>query len=77
MFGPLKQASHGRRFAVDEVLDAVHIRLRLQLENFFADGITRLINHYTICVKRGDYYEKLYTSHLSQNVIHKVINTLH
>jgi len=43
MFGPLKQASCGWRFAIDKVTDAVHMRLWLQLENFFTDGITRLM----------------------------------
>jgi hypothetical protein len=36
------------------------------------DGIRRIVNHHTICVeKRGDYIEKLYTLHLSQNVYMK------
>jgi hypothetical protein len=45
--------------------------------NFFTDGIRRLVNCYTICVEeRGDYVEKC-TLHLSQIVVHEVINKIH
>jgi hypothetical protein len=60
MFGPLKEALCGQRFATDDqVIYAMHKWLWPQLRNFFADGIRRLVNCCTICVeKRGDYIEK-------------------
>jgi hypothetical protein len=76
MFGPLKEASHVRRFASgDDVKDAMHKWLRSESKTFFADGIKRLVSCYTICVeKRGDYVEKWYILLLSQVVVHEVIN---
>jgi hypothetical protein len=48
-----------------------------QLKTFFADGIRRLVNRYTICVEnRGDYVDKWYTLHLSEIVVSEVINKL-
>jgi len=35
----------------DEVKDTVHTWFQLQTKNFFADGIRRLVNHYTINVQ--------------------------
>jgi len=48
---PLKEASCGSRFATDdEVKDGVLMWLRSQPKTFFADGIRRLVNLYTIYV---------------------------
>jgi hypothetical protein len=60
MFGTLKEALRGRRFAIDdEVKDVVHTWLRSQPKTFFADGIRKLVNLNTICIeKRGDHVEK-------------------
>jgi len=48
MFGPLKEALHGCRFASDEVKNAMHMWLRSKPKNFLACKITRLANCYTI-----------------------------
>jgi hypothetical protein len=63
MFGPLKEMLHGWFSSDDEVKVTEHTWLWLQEENFFADGIRRIVNSYAICIwKRGNYVEKLYTS---------------
>jgi hypothetical protein len=51
---------HGQRFATDdEVKGAMHMWLQSQLKTFFTDGIRRLVNCCTVCVKiRGDYVAK-------------------
>jgi hypothetical protein len=76
MFEPLKEALHGRRFADDdEVKDAVHTLLWSQQITFFADGIRKLVNCYTMCVKkRGDYVKKWHILRLPQIVVYEVIN---
>jgi len=35
-----------------KVMDAVHMWLRSHPENFFADGIRRLVNSYTIAIEK-------------------------
>jgi len=53
----------------------VHMWLWSYLKIFFTDGISGIVNHHTICVEKwGDYIEKWYSLHLSQNVAHEVIN---
>jgi hypothetical protein len=76
MFGPLKEALLGWRFASNDEIKDTCTWLRSQPKTCFADGIRRLVNHYTVCVeKRADYVEKWYSSHLLQSVVHKVINS--
>jgi hypothetical protein len=59
MFGQLKQALRGWRLLDDEVKGTVHTWPLSQLETFFADGISRHLNHCTICIeKRGHNVEK-------------------
>jgi hypothetical protein len=58
MFGPLKGALPGQRFATDEKECGAHMAL-ITTKIFFADGIRKFMNRYTICVeKRGDYIAK-------------------
>jgi len=45
--------------------------------NFFTDGIRRLVNCYTLCVEWRDYVDKWLAFHLSQIVVHEVINRIH
>ena len=58
--GPLKNALRGRRFAADdEVKEAVHDWLRSQPQTFFSNGIKKLTDRWTKCIKKkGDYIEK-------------------
>ena len=60
LFGPLKNASRGRRFSTDnEVREAVHKWLRDQPKTFFLEGIRKLVDRWTKCIeKEGDYVEK-------------------
>jgi len=60
IFGPLKEALRGRRFASDEeVKEAVHTWLREQPKSFFSAGIQKLVERYNKCiVSQGDYVEK-------------------
>jgi len=60
LFGPLKNALRGRRFAADdEVKEAVHNWLRNQPQTFFSNGIKKLTNRCAKCIeKKGDYTEK-------------------
>jgi hypothetical protein len=64
-----------RFFNDDKVKGAMHMWLQSQQKTFFADGIRRLVDHYTTCFgKRAHYVEKLYTLYLPQIVVHEVIN---
>jgi hypothetical protein len=75
MTGQLKEAMHGWRLLSDEVKGVMHKWPRSKLETFFADGISRHLNVYTICIgKRGHNVEKWCTVHLSQIVVHEVMN---
>ena len=60
LFGPLKNALRGRRFAADdEVKEAVHDWLRSQPQTFFSNGIEKLTDHWAKCIeKKGDCIEK-------------------
>jgi len=60
LFGPLKNALRGRRFAADdEVKEAVHDLLRSQPQTFFSNGIKKLTDRWAKCIeKKGDYIEK-------------------
>ena len=60
LFGPLKNALRGRRFAADdEVKEAVNDWLRSQPQTFFSNGIKKLTDRWTKCIeKKGDYVEK-------------------
>ena len=60
LFGPLKNALRGRRFAADdEVKEAVHDWLRSQPQTFFSNGIKKLTDRWAKCIeKKGDYIEK-------------------
>jgi hypothetical protein len=56
---------------VDKVPVIMNLRLQCihdfdhKCKPFFADGIRRLVDSYTVCVeKRGDYVEKWYTLHM-------------
>jgi len=54
IFGPLKEALHGRRFTSDEeVKEVVHTWLREQPKSFFSAGIQRLVERYNnaLCCK--------------------------
>jgi hypothetical protein len=75
MCGWLKEALYGQRFAIDdEVKDVVKMWLHSQLETFFAYGIRRPVNCYTIHVKkRGFLCWEWYTLHLS-HVVREVTN---
>jgi len=60
LFGPLKNALRGRRFAADdEVKEVVHDWLRSQPQTFFSNGIKKLTDRWAKCIeKTGDYIEK-------------------
>jgi len=60
LFGPLKNALRGRRFAADdEVKEAVHDWLRSQPQTFFSKGIKKFTDRWAKCIeKKGDYIEK-------------------
>jgi len=60
LFGPLKNALRGRRFAADdEVKAAVHDWLCSQPQTFFSNGIKKLTDRWAKCMeKKGDYIEK-------------------
>ena len=60
LFGPLKNALSGRRFAADdEVKEAVHDWLRSQPQTFFSNGIKKITDRWSKCIeKKGDYIEK-------------------
>ena len=80
MFGQLKEALHGWRFASDnELKDTVHMWLQSQLKTFFTVGIRRLVNHYTKCTgKSSDYVEKWYSC-ISHRLLHTklLLNSLY
>jgi len=49
----------GRRFAADEVKEAVHDWLRSKPQTFFSNGIKKLTDCWAKCIKKkGDYIEK-------------------
>ena len=57
------------------ITDEVPTWVSVQRKTLFDAGLKRIVNCYTICFeKRGDYVEKWYTLHLSQSVVHEVIN---
>ena len=59
LFGPLKNALRGRRFASDdEVKEAVHDWLRSQPQTFFSNGIKKFTDRWAKCIEKGDYIEK-------------------
>jgi len=60
LFGPLKNALWGHRFSTDkEVREAVHKWLCDQPKTFFLEGIRKLVDRSTKCIKKeGDYVEK-------------------
>ena len=59
LFGPLKNAPRGRRFAAhDEVKEVVHDWLCSQPQTFFSNSIKKLTNRWAKCIeKKGDYIE--------------------
>jgi hypothetical protein len=60
MFGPMKEALIGRRFSSEkEVIGTVQNWLRTQPNNFFSDGIKKLVKRWNRCIEvEGDYDEK-------------------
>jgi hypothetical protein len=54
----------------------VHTWLWSQPKAFFADWIRRLVNHSTICIEKRGWLvvQKCYILHLSQTVVHKIMN---
>jgi hypothetical protein len=59
MFGPLKNALKGGRFAADdEVKEAVHNWVRSQPQTFFSNGIKKLTDRWAKCIEKGDYIGK-------------------
>jgi hypothetical protein len=55
VFGVLKlEALWEQRFASDEVKNVVHMCLQSPSHAFFAFGIGRLVNCYTICVEKQE-----------------------
>ena len=66
LFGPLKNAVSGRRFAADdEVKEAVHDWLRSQPQTFFSNGIKKLTDRWAKCIEmKGDNIEKYRCSHV-------------
>jgi len=60
LFGPLKNALRGRRFAADnEAKEAVHDWLHSQPQTFFSNDIKKLTDSWAKCIeKKGDYFEK-------------------
>jgi len=55
MFGLLKQeASWAQRFASDIVKNVVHVRLQSPSHTFFAYGIGKPVNCYTVCVEKKE-----------------------
>jgi len=67
LFGPLKDALRGRRFASDEgVIEAAHEWLAAQLKTFFSEGIQKLLERWNNCIaKHGQYTEKRYNCKVS------------
>jgi len=59
IFGLLKYALHWHQFSnYEEIKDAAHMWLHVQLKTFFTDGIRKLVNQSKKCVERiGDYIE--------------------
>jgi hypothetical protein len=48
--------------ANEEEIQTVHKWLRNQLKTFFVEGICKLVDRWTKCIKKeGDYVEKLCT----------------
>jgi len=60
MFGTLKNALKGRRFAADdEVKVAVYDWLHIQPQTFFSNGIKKLTDRCAKCIEeKGEYIEK-------------------
>jgi len=59
LFGPMKEHLRGRKFADDEVMEAVQSWLKATPKSFFLEGIRKLVDRWTKCVaKRGDCVEK-------------------
>jgi histone-lysine N-methyltransferase SETMAR len=59
LFGPLKDALRGRRFADDDELKyGVHEDLRRFSKEFDATGIQCLTQRWKKCVDNGDFVEK-------------------
>jgi hypothetical protein len=68
MFGRLKEALRGQRFVSDEVEDAVHMWLRSQPKTWL---VNRCI---TFAETTGVYADRWRILHLSQIIVHEVIN---
>ena len=60
LFGPLKNAFHGRRFSCDDDVKSSGASVATrQPKTFFADGIKKLVGCWEKCIaKRGGYIEK-------------------
>jgi len=57
VFGTIKEALHGRRYASDyEVQDMVHVWLLSQPKTSFSDGIKRIVNCCKICAEKEWLY---------------------
>jgi histone-lysine N-methyltransferase SETMAR len=57
VFGPLKKTLKGRRFNSDEeVCEAVEQWFIQQPVSFFAEGITKLVQHWDKCLNSGGQY---------------------
>jgi hypothetical protein len=79
MFGWLKEALCGQRFVTDdEVKDVVQMWLHSQLKTFFPFRIRRLVNCYTIHVKKwGLYVENNTLCMCDMLYMRKLINSLY
>jgi histone-lysine N-methyltransferase SETMAR len=60
LFGALKDALRGHRFATDQHMQEVaHSWLRNASKTFFSEGINTLVACWNKCIgKQGDYIEK-------------------
>jgi hypothetical protein len=74
ILGPLKEGLRRRSASNDAAKDAMPSSLRSQRKTFFADGVRSLVK-YTL-KKGGNCVEKWCILHLSQTVVHEIVNRL-
>jgi hypothetical protein len=55
----MKEHLRGQKFENDEVMEVVQIWLKATPKSFFLEGICKLVDRWTKCVrKQGDYVKK-------------------
>lgn len=60
LFGPLKEALWGRRFASDKEVNGARVALRSTKNFFFSQGIQKLVYRWTKSVEKREYESKNY-----------------